>query len=132
MNIELQNKLYKKYPKLFKQKDLPMTQTCMCWGICTGDGWYWIIDNLCNCVQSYIDNNEKDQIEITQVKEKFGSLRFYTSYSNQFINGMICLSEHYSWNTCENCGSINNIIHTKGWISTLCKDCIEKRNKKED
>ena len=33
MKAELQNKLFEKYPKIFGQKDLPMTQTAMCWGI---------------------------------------------------------------------------------------------------
>lgn len=128
MNQELQNKLYEKYPKLFKQKDLPMNQTCMCWGICTGDGWYWLIDNLCDCIQSYIDANKKEQIEITQIKEKFGSVRFYTNHSDQLINGMIWLAEHCSWNICEKCGSLSNITHTKGWIETLCKNCVEKKD----
>ena len=32
MKQELEEKLYTKYPKLFKERGLPMTQTCMCWG----------------------------------------------------------------------------------------------------
>jgi hypothetical protein len=33
MKAELQEKLYTDYPEIFKQKDLDMTQTAMCWGI---------------------------------------------------------------------------------------------------
>lgn len=128
MDQKLQNKLYKKYPKLFRQKDLPADQTCMNWGICTGNGWYWLIDNLCDCIQSYIDGNKKEQVEVVQVKEKFGGLRFYIIHSNQLINGMIWLAEHYSCDTCEKCGATDNITHTKGWIKTLCKECAEKRD----
>jgi hypothetical protein len=128
MDQELQNKLYEKYPKLFKQKDLPMDQTCMNWGICTENGWYWLIDNLCSCIQDYIDVNKKKQVEIVQLKEKFGSMRFYTNHSDDLISGMIWLAEHYSWNICEKCGSTNDITHTKGWIKTLCKKCAEKKN----
>ena len=51
MNQRLQDKLYEKYPKIFGQKDLPMTQTAMCWGIDCGDGWYNIIDTLCCHIQ---------------------------------------------------------------------------------
>lgn len=57
MNDKLQKKLFKKYPKIFAQKSLPMSRTCMCWGIDTGDGWFWLIDNLCSSIQDYIDNN---------------------------------------------------------------------------
>ena len=48
------NKLYEKYPKIFGEKDLPASQTCMCWGISVGDGWYWLIDNIIiyNAVQT--------------------------------------------------------------------------------
>lgn len=126
MKKELEDKLYEKYPKLFRQKDLSMQETCMCWGICTGDGWYWLIDNLCGCIQSYINANEKPQLEIVQLKEKFGELRIYTNGSNELIQGMIWLAENMSYNICENCGSTTNITHTKGYIQTLCKKCYEK------
>src|SRR3990172_2708662 len=80
MNIKLEAALYKKYPKIFRQRKLPMTETCMCWGISCGDGWYKIIDDLCADIQVFCDQN-KCQIEATQVKEKFGTLRFYTGAS---------------------------------------------------
>jgi len=56
MREDLQNKLYEKYPKIFVQKDLPMTQTAMCWGISCGDGWYDIIDTLCFHIQQQVDS----------------------------------------------------------------------------
>lgn len=76
MNNKLQEQLYKKYPLIFKQKDLPMSETCMCWGISTGDGWYHIIDELCKKLNSTM--NQYDIIvSAAQVKEKYGTLRFY-------------------------------------------------------
>ena len=56
MNKNLQEKLYQKYPKIFRQKDLPMTQTAMCWGIACGDGWYDLIDELCSQIQNRVEN----------------------------------------------------------------------------
>jgi len=126
MKKELQDKLYEKYPKIFKQKDDNMTTTCLCWGLECGDGWYWIIDNLCDSIQGYIDANKKEQMEATQVKEKFGSLSFYRSGGDRLIGGMIWLAEHMSYNTCELCGSTEDIIQTKGWIKIRCKKCLEK------
>ena len=73
MKQELQNKLYEKYPKIFAQKDLPMSQTSMCYGIECGSGWYNIIDALCENIQNYVDQNRIEQVEATQIKEKFGS-----------------------------------------------------------
>ena len=123
MDEKLEEKLYEKYPKIFKQKDLSMRETCMCWGLECGDGWYWLIDNLCNCIQGYVDANDRPQVEAVQVKEKFGTLRYYINNGNDYIYGMISLAETLSYNVCENCGSITEITHTKGWIKTLCKTC---------
>lgn len=124
MDKILENKLYEKYPKLFRQKDLSMQETCMCWGICVNSGWYWIIDNLCSCIQDYIDANHKPQVEIVQLKEKFGSMRFYVDGADELIRGMIWLAEDLSYNTCEMCGTNTDILHTKGWIKTRCKQCV--------
>jgi hypothetical protein len=152
MKPELQKQLFEKYPKLFGQKDLPMTQTCMCWGIDCGDGWYWLIDRLCSAVQQYCDSQnegirirnearergeeylkgtepeEEWQVEATQVKEKYGSLRFYTSHGDDETYGMIRLAESMSHYICESCGSLENVeTRSTGWIFTLCDDCWKKK-----
>jgi len=46
MREELDKKLCEKYPLLYRDRNAPMTETCMCWGFCCGDGWYNIIDTL--------------------------------------------------------------------------------------
>lgn len=139
MKIELQNKLFEKYPKLFRQRTLPMQETCMCWGIECGDGWYDIIDNACNVIQSHCDwrinhvkyllekegiqYDEKDfQCEFLQVKEKWGSLRIYHN-SDEFVDGVIGMAERMSENTCIQCGSNHKVTMTKGWVVPLCETC---------
>jgi len=52
MRRELDEALCAKYPLIFKDRNAPMTDTAMCWGICTGDGWYNIIDTLCGLLTS--------------------------------------------------------------------------------
>lgn len=130
MKKELQDALFKKYPKIFRQKDLPMQETAMCWGIATSDGWYWLIDKLCSHLQWDIDHNKYPQIEATQVKEKFGTLRFYTNGSNDAQEGMISFAEFLSGFICEKCGSTEDVSETRGWIVTLCKKCMKERNDK--
>lgn len=128
MKKELQKKLYKKYPKLFRQKDLPMSQTCMCWGITCGNGWYKLIDGLCAGIVR-IDA----AVEAVQVKEKFGGLRFYTGgiakKNSDAIWDLIRKAEEESLKTCEICGSKKDISQTRGWVRTLCTKCMEKGRK---
>jgi len=125
MNPENTKKLYDKYPKIFAQHKLSMKVTAMCWGIECGDGWYWLIDQLCDCIQGYIDSNDKPQMEATQVKEKFGTLSFYTSGTNEMMHGMVWLAENMSAGICEKCGSTENVSQSKGWIMTRCDKCKE-------
>lgn len=77
MKPELQNKLFSKYPKIFRQKDLPMNQTCLCRGLECGKGWYKLLDILCSQLQFNTDRNNYPQVEATQVKQKYRSLRLY-------------------------------------------------------
>ena len=135
MKIELQNKLFEKYPKIFAQKDLDKSQTCMCWGVECGDGWYWLIDNLCEHLQFHIDRNGKPQIEAVQVKEKFGGLCFCVQRANQeeqprleFLRGAICFTEKLSRSICESCGSTENVTTPQsksGCIATRCQKCLK-------
>jgi hypothetical protein len=101
MEKELQQKLCKKYPKIFTKNFL---FECL-------DGWFWLIDNLCECIQ-----HNKTDLQATQVKEKFGGLRFYTTPRDDEIQGMIELAESMSYHICEKCGSTENVSSTDGWI----------------
>ena len=172
MKKELQEKLYKKYPDIFRQKDLSMKETAMCWGISCGDGWYNILDTLCSHLQNLVDQpkknielykswiqkeEEKDeginkewierckklikesqektisQIEAAQVKEKYGTLRFYLSNypANKIVDtrvrAYISFAESLSACTCEVCG-IPAKQNTGGWVKTICEPCEEKRS----
>ena len=124
MKQELQQKLFDKYPKLFIEKDLPMSETCMCWGIDTGDGWYDFLDMLCGQLQHSTDYNGHPQVVVNQVKEKLGTLRFYVSGADDFQDGLIWFAEGLSAITCESCGAPAETARDNcGWISTLCVKC---------
>lgn len=131
MKKELQDALYKKYPKLFVRRNKPITESLMPFGLECGEGWYTLIDTLCYLIQAHVDwkqRTDKDyyQVEFAQIKEKFGSIRIYSSGHDDFIDGAIELVELMSSITCEYCGSTENVTRTKGWIVTLCSKCMKK------
>ena len=138
MKKELQNKLYKNYPRIFRQKDLASTETAMCWGIACGDGWYHIIDELSATIQDRVEwlngegqhsyrelpeDHKHVSVEATQVKEKWGSLRFYLNGSDEYIDGAISLAESLSSKTCSQCGIPRRTSQSRGWIHSLCENC---------
>ena len=133
MNDIFDKQLIKKYPKIFANRYKDMKETCMCWGFEHGDGWYNIIDNLCSKIQKYIDesNGKVLQVVAIQVKEKFGTLRFYIDGGDDEVYKMIDEAERLSGITCEFCGATENVGSTQhpAWIFTLCEECAKKRDK---
>lgn len=128
MNIDLENKLVEKYSEFFeylKEYDGPIMP--IQFGFECGSGWYVILDTLMSNIQHYIKYNESDmKINITQIKEKFGGLRFYYDGGNDYIDGMVSMTESLSYRTCEFCGTTHNVGQTSGWISTICEECFNK------
>jgi hypothetical protein len=133
MKQELDNQLCEKYPKIFADRHKPMTETCMCWGFECGDGWYNILDQLCNNIQHYIDwKNRKEeivpQVVAEQVKEKFGTLRFYYRGGDDYIEGMVRMADSMSSILCEECGDTGKQRYG-GWIRTLCDEHYNQKDR---
>ena len=134
MKQELDELLCKKYPKMMVNRNKDMKETCMCWGFDCGDGWYDLIDELCANIQGYIDNNPSKnipQVVAEQVKEKFGTLRFYTQGGDDLTSGMIWFAESMSGRICETCGNPGT-RKGGGWIKTICKPCEDAREKEQE
>ncbi len=73
-----------RFPILFQNRKLSMQETCMCWGIECSKGWYSILEQLCTVLEYHnIEFTKKYNRAIVadQVKEKFGTLRFYYTIS---------------------------------------------------
>jgi hypothetical protein len=131
MKQELDRLLCEKYPKMMVNRNKNMQETCMCWGFECGDGWFNILDQLMGNIQHHIDwKNRKEevvaQVTLDQVKEKFGTLRFYYSGGDDAIDGMVRMAESMSGVTCEECSAPAQ-THGPGWIRTICKPCETKR-----
>jgi hypothetical protein len=173
MSPELDKQLCEKYPKIFRDRYASPAQTCMCWGF-PGDGWYNIIDALCRAmtytystseqldeedgkrlgVKPYTHNGASTyffevaapQAIADQIKEKFGTLRFYyhlefdpvllelnksgkyprlkeiiDRYQNYF-DGMVHVVETLSEMTCEETGKVGEMHVSGGWYRVLNKE----------
>jgi hypothetical protein len=77
-----------------------------------GSGWSTLINNLYDAKPRWV--------HIVQVKEKWGTLRFYTSGSPTWYDDLIDLYERESGSICEVCGDNGNQRDDLGWIRTLC------------
>jgi hypothetical protein len=135
MTDENQEYFYTTYPTIFKQKDLPMTHTAMCWGLECNDGWKNHIDTLCKKLV-LIEKVSSVSTEATQIKEKYAGLRFYfqntindelmsdedRSLWTDIIQDVVSESEGQSQYVCEICGEYGWVRTSGHWIKTLCNE----------
>lgn len=64
----------------------------------------------------------RPQTQAVQVKEKFGTLRFYVDNVDPEIDAYVSFAENMSGCTCEKCGSPAT-QNESGWIKTECSKC---------
>lgn len=176
MNEQLDKKLCEDYPKIFCNRYKSPQETCMHWGFEVGDGWYNLINTLCEALTytftTSIEIDEEDakslgvapsmwenhyffkveapQVIADQVKEKFGTLRFYyhLEYSDDinklaetnkypelqdiikrytdYIDGIIHFAEIASGRTCSVSGTEGRMHVRNGWFKVL-NDSIAKK-----
>ena len=82
--------------------------------------------------QALLKNGRKSLYSyvISDIKEKYGSLRWYDYSAPKEVHDIIDKYECQSMCYCINCGKPVRYI-TKGWIEYLCEDCAKKTIKPE-
>lgn len=91
-----------------------------------GIGWLQIVDSFFSVCQGF---SNSDEVEIVQIKEKFGALRIYFRVSSQLntdIGNVLCgasyMAEHLSARSCEVCGSPGYADYIGSYRRTLCNE----------
>jgi len=67
------------------------------------------------------------KFRITQIKEKFGGLRFYVECASKEVYSIIDKYGSMSFGICINCGK-DAKYKTTGWVLPYCEECIKEHN----
>jgi hypothetical protein len=88
-----------------------------------GDGWCKLIYELVHDIRIN-DLKKGDWVtKATQVKEKFGGLRFYVTGTSDKNWALIRNAEQKSYGVCEESGSEVEVgIWNNGWVRTMCRE----------
>jgi hypothetical protein len=95
----------------------------MCFGFECDGGWYPLLTKLCDDLMKL---DLPEGFEVEQVKEKFGTLRFYVSHYTDEISELITAAEEESSRTCERCGQPGR-LRGGAWLKTLCDYCHKNK-----
>ena len=110
-----------------RQSDQPLLEPYEMFGIECDKGWESIYRPIMDWIEKYNEENPGDVITITQIKEKFGGLKFYVDKYTEELSEMIHNAEAESYCVCETCGTRENVgITVGGWYRTICPDCLQK------
>lgn len=117
MDKQLALQLKEKYPQLlcnmFTTAAIPIAP----YGIECAAGWYELIDRTLAELQKL-----DQEVYISQIKEKFGLLRIYTSARLPEVHKITDAAEAQSQYVCEDCGGLGKRLGDN-WIRTLCAVC---------
>jgi hypothetical protein len=119
MSPELDKLLCERYPKIFADRHRSISESCMGWGFSCGDGWFDVIDVLCERLQFEVEHNNAPQPVAVQVKEKLGRLRFYAQPTSEAQSGMIEMAQALSARICEVCAQPGQVL-VCGAVMTRC------------
>lgn len=118
-----EQQVLEEHDDIFRERNDSMQETAMCWGLSCGPGWYSLIDELCEKIESVTDG-----AVAKQVKEKFGTLRFYWTADDgvsdsdfQLIRHLVRAYSVRSGRTCEQCGEPGVLSSSGHWLKTLCE-----------
>jgi RNase P subunit RPR2 len=139
--------LMRQFTSMFRQMTLSPAASCMSFGVECSSGWFDIIYELCDDITTEISKYRTEFVfEAAQVKEKYGSMRFYydfyckaESISEEYdqcrsrISELVQAAEDKTYITCEECGEVGRIRDDIGWYRSLCDThynaYIEKQRK---
>lgn len=119
-------------------------------------GWFDIVDALCRDIDALL-GSEPERCVVTQIKEKFGALRFYYSLEgveDMFIDiqtdrgirtsidkgdgpplmdqirSLVETASVRSTTTCQDCGAVGVRAARGGWVGTHCAAHADERERR--
>jgi hypothetical protein len=130
MTESLEQALVRDFPKFFRDFHGDPLSTCMAWGIEHGDGWEPSFRKLNELIKQYISLYPEGTIDFywSQVKEKFGTPRWYYSGGDDIIDALVSHYERLASTLCEQCGEWGS-LKGKYWVYTACDDHTKEKDR---
>jgi hypothetical protein len=98
------------------------------YGIACGEGWIPLIDE---CAEELCEVDPQEEIKFVQIKEKFGSLRFYIWVDMKDAKELYTKAreiiqkyEMEASTTCEQCNKPSNLQTINGYMYNVCDSCF--------
>jgi hypothetical protein len=122
MKRELEQKFFERRPEWFRGRNESLRTNLMAFGFDHDDGWFDLEWKLCEALEKVVPPKYK----LMQIKEKFGTLRWYDEGNTKEGDDLVEEAEKESGKVCEVCGGLGYFCSSGYWVKTLCLECLEK------
>ena len=115
--------IFQQFPEFFGSRNTPR-ESLMFFGFECENGWFKLIKKLCEQLKALKLRN----FIVTQVKEKYGGLRFHYSGPSgsktliQKVATIVEEAEIKSLSTCEICGQVGQHGEAYMWVYVRCQN----------
>jgi hypothetical protein len=128
MTEVLEMRLVREFPYFFRDYKGDFRITCMAWGMSHGDGWFPTFYKLNVDIAAHLEtlkltNQHVPDFYWSQVKEKYGTARWYYNGGDDTISGLVSDAEGKTEEICEQCGAPGQ-LRGNGWYYTACEDHV--------
>jgi len=104
--------------------DPTLQNNLMAFGFEVGPGWVPLVAELMDKIQDLVDDNPKyADLEVVQVKEKYGELRVYTNSDFDEVEELINEYSERLDTVCDRCGEPGKLQSINGWYRVSCDGC---------
>jgi hypothetical protein len=123
MNRDLERDLQSRFPSFFRDLYGDPRETAMTHGCDFADGWYRIVERLCEALEPVAP----PEFKFIKVTQKFGQLRISATIDSDEISRLIRQAQEEFLNCCEQCGATQGVT-TEGpyRIRTFCRSYREE------
>jgi hypothetical protein len=125
MKRALEEELARRYPDVFSGRARPATGgprfECQ-----HGDGWYSIVDALCEVLVAHARQIGREPPEALQIYEEMGVLEFEIDEAHEFQRGAIWAAAALSSRICEQTGAPGHAFVCGGYLRTLAPNVAER------
>lgn len=88
--------------------------------ISTRGGWATLIEDALEGIDATLKPEELEHFRISDLKEKYGTLRVYTQNAPDAVDPIVEVAERRSALTCEVCGGHGRVFEDRNWYQCRC------------
>lgn len=86
-----------------------------------GPGWESLLRRCLTAIEAHLSTHKDVPFYLSDIKEKYGTLRFYYDGGDDAIEAIGEEAEFWSARTCDICGK-PGVLCGQGWLQTRCPE----------